>query len=160
MKEANVVLYDITNVFSENQSADILNSATDDITHCIVYEYNRVFHSFLGDIVGKSMSHHSQCMMVLGRVATQYGILTSKDPVAELKRRLPHIYTALLGHIESIVSAMRNFIVQHVPIEFSKPISKYRAELTSIRTKTWGDKHFLTYSREVESLKWPSVLSK
>lgn len=160
MKEANVVLYDITNVFSENIPAAVLNSATDDITHCIVFEYNRVFHLFLTDIVMKNLSHGSQCRMVLDCVASQYGVFTVKDPSYELRRRAPHIYHPLLEHVERVVAAMRNFIVQNVSVEFSKPRSGYKAELTSIRTKTWGDKHFLTYSREVESLKWPCELSK
>lgn len=160
MKETNVVLYDLSSIFNTNAAPELLSPDKTEITHCIVYEYMQVFHSFLNDILAKSLGHSSQCIMVLERVAIVYGVYATYKPLAELRRRSPHIYSALLAHVEDVVRAVREYMIQNVKSEFSVNVKTYKYELTNIRTKTWGDKHFLMYTRYLESLKWPSVLSK
>lgn len=156
MKETNVVLYDLTGIFSENKPEAVLMTATDDITHCIVYEYLRVFHSFLDDIVDKSLSHGSQCQLVLERVAIQYGVYTSNTPALELRRRSPHIHRALNEYLGGIIKAVRQYMFDYVPVHFKE--EGYTHFITHVRTKTWGDKNFLMYTKDVESLTWPSKL--
>lgn len=158
MKEQNAVLFDISSIYNDAAVDQVLQTAPDSVVECIVYEYMKVYHKNHAQIARGEFSNIRQCGAVLERLTELYGVYTSNNAVLELRRRLPNIYNALIELVSVLIKAVREYVHASVPREFIG--HDYSPSINNINTKTWGKKYFLTYTQNVESLKWPQSLSK
>lgn len=158
MKENNVVMFDISRLYKDAVADPVVNTASDDVVECIMFEYMKVYHEYYAQINRGEFSHVRQSALVMDKLVTLYGVYTSNNATLELRRRLPNVYNALTALINTLIKAFRELIKATVPREFIG--YTYAPSIMPIRTKTWGMKYFLMYSQDVETLKWPQSLSK
>lgn len=157
MKEMNTVLFDITKYAFGHRPHDILLTATDDIIHCVVHEYIKLYHKSYARIEAGTLSHNSQVFELLAALVPYYQIYATVDPARELKRRHPAIYRELSGFISGLIADLRKVLIEQINHEFYNAVD-YHVELLTVRTKTWGVKYFVTYTRVLETLQWPQKL--
>lgn len=158
MKENNVVMFDISRLYKDAVADPVVNTASDDVIECIMFEYMKIYHEYCALIDRGEFSHVRQTAAVMDKLVTLYGVYTSNNPALELRRRLPNVYNALTSLISALIKSFHEFMKEQVPREFIG--YTYANSIMHIRTKTWGMKYFLMYSQDVESLKWPQSLSK
>lgn len=154
-QEINITLFDITKVYRKYSPHELLQKASEPITPIIIYELFKLLHGKTAPDKRTWMAVSSIPNFILPQIAPYFGIYSVKDPLVELKRRLPMVYRELVPHIENLSTVVREYY-ERVPSEFHG--DTYRFGLTEVRTKTWGVKHFLIYRRNVETLKWPQKL--
>lgn len=154
-QETNTTLFDITKIYRKYSPHELLQKASEPITPIIIYELFKLLHAKTSPEGRTWMAVSSIPKFILPHLAPYFGIYSVRDPLVELKRRLPMVYRELVPHIENLSVIVREYYEQ-VPSDFYD--GTYRFGLTEVHTKTWGVKHFLIYQRNVETLKWPQKL--